>query len=165
MLQPGLPHASPRGSVPLSGFACKGASFILWVDKIQFAPLETMKSHCLLVCTGQSSFQGFLGGAGFCPSTLDLIVLRAARTLTEPELAATKLSGAGLRPVVRSVVAHLSSAVLLSKVDFVLIQQIPVTKPNLSIQARSGNHNMFRRSQIRKRLYEAEAMHSPVRPM
>ena len=26
-------------------------------------PLETMKSHCLLVFTGESSFLGFLGGA------------------------------------------------------------------------------------------------------
>ena len=29
-----------------------------------------MGNHCSLVFTGESSFQGFLGGAGFCPSTL-----------------------------------------------------------------------------------------------
>ena len=32
--------------------------------------LETMRNHCALVCTGESSFQGFLGGAGFRPSTV-----------------------------------------------------------------------------------------------
>ena len=31
---------------------------------------ETMGSHCLLVFTGNHSFRGFLGGAGFCPSTV-----------------------------------------------------------------------------------------------
>ena len=28
-------------------------------------------NHCLLVVTGESSFQGFLGGAGFGPSTVE----------------------------------------------------------------------------------------------
>ena len=32
--------------------------------------LETMGNHCSLVFTGESSFQGFLGGAGFRPSTV-----------------------------------------------------------------------------------------------
>ena len=31
---------------------------------------ETMGNHLSLVFTGESSFQGFLGGAGFCPSTV-----------------------------------------------------------------------------------------------
>ena len=31
---------------------------------------ESMVDHCLLVFTGQSSFRGFLGGAGFRPSTV-----------------------------------------------------------------------------------------------
>ena len=35
--------------------------------------LKTMGSHCLLVFTGESSFQGFLGGAGFRPSTVFLV--------------------------------------------------------------------------------------------
>ena len=32
-------------------------------------PSESMQNQCLLVFTGGSSFQGFLGGAKFCPST------------------------------------------------------------------------------------------------
>ena len=36
---------------------------VLWVD------VETMGIHCYLVFTGESSFQGFFGGAGFRPST------------------------------------------------------------------------------------------------
>ena len=31
---------------------------------------ETKGNQCLLVFTGPSSFEGFLGGAGFCPSTV-----------------------------------------------------------------------------------------------
>ena len=34
--------------------------------------IETMGCHCFLVFTGESSFQGFLGGAGFRPSTVGL---------------------------------------------------------------------------------------------
>ena len=36
---------------------------LLWMNKI-LHHLETMKNHCLLVFTGESSFQRFLGGAG-----------------------------------------------------------------------------------------------------
>ena len=35
---------------------------------------ETMKNHYLLVFTGESPFQGFLGGAGFCPSTACMLI-------------------------------------------------------------------------------------------
>ena len=42
---------------------------ILWMDEI-LHHLETMGHHCWLVYTGESSFQGFLGGAGFRPSTV-----------------------------------------------------------------------------------------------
>ena len=42
---------------------------ILWVDEI-LHHVETTGNHCLLVFTGQSSFQGFYGGAGFCSSTV-----------------------------------------------------------------------------------------------
>ena len=31
---------------------------------------ETMGNHCLLVFTAESPFWDFLGGAGFCPSTV-----------------------------------------------------------------------------------------------
>ena len=31
---------------------------------------ETMGNHCLLVLTEESAFRGFLGGAGFRPSTV-----------------------------------------------------------------------------------------------
>ena len=31
---------------------------------------EAMKNHCLLVVAGESSFHGFLGGAGFRPPTV-----------------------------------------------------------------------------------------------
>ena len=44
-------------------------AFLLWMDEI-LHHLETMGNHCLLVFTGESSFQGFLGGAGFRPSTV-----------------------------------------------------------------------------------------------
>ena len=43
--------------------------FLLWMDEILFAPLGNIGSHCFLVFTGES-FQGFLGGVGFCPSTV-----------------------------------------------------------------------------------------------
>ena len=42
---------------------------ILWMDKI-LHHFETMGNHCLLVFAGELSFQGLLGGAGFCPSTV-----------------------------------------------------------------------------------------------
>ena len=38
---------------------------LLWMDKIRSHHFETMGSHFLLVFTVESSFQGFLGGAGF----------------------------------------------------------------------------------------------------
>ena len=43
--------------------------FILWMDEI-LHQFETNGNHCSLVFTGESSFQGFLGGAGFRPSTV-----------------------------------------------------------------------------------------------
>ena len=43
--------------------------YILWMDKI-LHHFETMRNHCLLVCAGESSFQGLLGGAGFCLSAV-----------------------------------------------------------------------------------------------
>ena len=42
---------------------------LLWMDEI-LLQFETMGNHRLLVFTAESSFQGFLGGAGFCPSTV-----------------------------------------------------------------------------------------------
>ena len=36
---------------------------ILWMDEIHFAPLGNHGNPCLLVFSGESSFQGFLGGA------------------------------------------------------------------------------------------------------
>ena len=41
---------------------------LLWMDEI-LHHFETMRRHCLLVFTGEPSLQGFLGGAGFRPST------------------------------------------------------------------------------------------------
>ena len=41
----------------------------LWMDEILHHS-ETMGHHCLLVFSGESSFQGFLDGAGFRPSTV-----------------------------------------------------------------------------------------------
>ena len=41
---------------------------VMWMDEILH--FETMASHCLLVFVEESSFQGFLDGAGFCPSTV-----------------------------------------------------------------------------------------------
>ena len=40
---------------------------LLWVDEILH---RTEVNHGLLAVTGESSFQGFLGGAGFRPSTV-----------------------------------------------------------------------------------------------
>ena len=45
---------------------------ILWMDEI-LHHFETMGNHNLLAFTGESSFQGFLGGAGFCASTVCLL--------------------------------------------------------------------------------------------
>ena len=45
------------------------AGAILWIDEIMHH-FETMGNHCWLAFTGDSSFQGFLGGAGFPPSTV-----------------------------------------------------------------------------------------------
>ena len=42
---------------------------ILWMDEI-LDHFETMRNHCLLVFTGESSFPGFLGGAAFRSSTV-----------------------------------------------------------------------------------------------
>ena len=42
---------------------------ILWMDEF-LHHFETMGDHCLLVFTRESLFQGFLCGAGFCPSTV-----------------------------------------------------------------------------------------------
>ena len=46
-----------------------GVSFglLLWMDEI-LHHLETMGNRCLLVFTGESSFQGFLGGAKWISS-------------------------------------------------------------------------------------------------
>ena len=46
------------------------------------APRETMGNRCLLVFAGESSFQGFLGGAGFFPSTVWAMMLVGARCRT-----------------------------------------------------------------------------------
>ena len=42
---------------------------ILWMDGI-LHQIEPMKNQCLLAFTGESSFPGFLGGAGFRPSAV-----------------------------------------------------------------------------------------------
>ena len=47
----------------------EGEDVILWMDEI-LHHFETTGNHCLLVFTGQSFSQGFLGGAGFRPSTV-----------------------------------------------------------------------------------------------
>ena len=40
------------------------------MDEIGSHHFETMGNHCFLVYTWESSIQGFLGGAGYCPSTV-----------------------------------------------------------------------------------------------
>ena len=45
---------------------------ILWMDEI-LHHLEAMGNHCWLVFTGEPSFQGFLGGAGFRPTAVEVI--------------------------------------------------------------------------------------------
>ena len=45
-----------------------GRSYCRWTKILHH--FETMGSHCILVVTGESSFQEFLGGAGFRPSTV-----------------------------------------------------------------------------------------------
>ena len=46
-----------------------GSSYCEWT-KSNSHHLETRRNHCLLVFTGEAAFQGFLGGAGFRPSTV-----------------------------------------------------------------------------------------------
>ena len=44
---------------------------ILWMVAISIShPFETMGNHCLLAFAGESPIRGFLGGAGFRPSTV-----------------------------------------------------------------------------------------------
>ena len=40
------------------------------LERRETAPRSPKRAMHLLVFTGESSFQGFLGGAGFCPSTV-----------------------------------------------------------------------------------------------
>ena len=49
-------------------FILKTFPDILWVDDF-LHHFEAMGNHCLLVFTGESSFQGFLGGAKWISST------------------------------------------------------------------------------------------------
>ena len=56
-------------------------SCILRMDEI-LHDLETMRNHCSLVFTGESSFQGFFGGARFRPSTAALQRRSGAGTRT-----------------------------------------------------------------------------------
>ena len=43
---------------------------LLWMDEIPSHHFAAMGNHCLLVFTRGLSFQGFLYGAGFRPSTV-----------------------------------------------------------------------------------------------
>ena len=45
----------------------------LWTDEI-LHHFESMRNHCLLVFTGEPLLQGVLGGAGFRPSTVALVI-------------------------------------------------------------------------------------------
>ena len=56
---------------------CYVFALLLWMDEI-LHHFETMGSHCSLLFTGESSFQGFLGGAGFRPPTVTLLCHCAA---------------------------------------------------------------------------------------
>ena len=77
--------SSERGRIPTQTeeFPAQGGGCaktlvvqLLWMGEIRSHHLETMGSHCLLVFTGDSSFRGFLGGAGFRPSTVWLKTIR-----------------------------------------------------------------------------------------
>ena len=50
-----------------------------------FAPLAIHGNRCLLAVTGESSFQGLLGGAGFPPSTVGCGWLRTPFRTTEKQ--------------------------------------------------------------------------------
>ena len=75
------------------------ARAIIWVEApaAEAGKLDkaTMRHHCLLVFTGESTFQGFSGGAGFRPSTVlcgtavswDLSCLEAHILASGPETA------------------------------------------------------------------------------
>ena len=58
-----------RSLEPIAKMTCrvpKNLRVILWVDEIRVSHhFETMGNHCLLVFTGETSFQGVLGGAEF----------------------------------------------------------------------------------------------------
>ena len=41
---------------------------LLWMDEVRSHHFKTMRNHCLLVFTGESSFYGFSGDAGYRPS-------------------------------------------------------------------------------------------------
>ena len=69
------PHPNPSSllRVPLLGWFSREtkrkADAILWMDKI-LHHFETKGHPRFLVFTGESSFKGFLGGAGLRPSTV-----------------------------------------------------------------------------------------------
>ena len=62
-------HPESKKGFPKMGVPPK----ILWTDEI-LHQVETTPNHCL-VLTGESSFQGFLGGARFRPSTVCVCIL------------------------------------------------------------------------------------------
>ena len=45
---------------------------ILWMGEM-LHQMENMGNHCVLIFTGESSFQSFSGGAGFRPSTVSMV--------------------------------------------------------------------------------------------
>ena len=72
----------------------RGSNTIPWMDEI-LHHFETMGNYCLLVFTGESPFQGFLGGAGFCPSTVCFPTTTADSSWYSESVSTSGTSGTG----------------------------------------------------------------------
>ena len=92
----GSQHVGSSGELPFGWGSCAmGSMELLWMDEI-LHHFEIMGNHCLLVFTGQSSFQGFLGGAKWISSIHSMFLLvpeKGTRTDFPLSCKAVTLSG------------------------------------------------------------------------
>ena len=75
-------NASAKRPAPISGHSLQSLYLKMQTPLFSLDNLQIRGSnHCLLVFTGESSFHGFLGGAGFRPST---VALKGYKTRHQP---------------------------------------------------------------------------------
>ena len=92
-----LPTLFPPPPVPLMEYGRPDfCSFVTEIAPIRHTVngrnhSETMRSRCLLVFAGESSFQGSLGGAGFCSATVFLMHVEQGIHLNKMRLPAKRV--------------------------------------------------------------------------